>query len=106
MAEPQQPRIRILVGPQTGILGRIAYFALGLVILVAAFFFVGIALIAGAIIACVLLVRWWWLKRKLAQVPMPDDGVVEGEYRVIEASLPDHSRAEDPGTSQQDRSRD
>ncbi len=106
MEQPQGPHIRILTRPGAGLLQRIVFFALGLVVLVAAFFFVGIALIAGAIIACVLLVRWWWFKRKLAQERMPDDNVVEGEYRVIEASLPDHGSTENPDRPQQDRSRD
>jgi len=88
MNQQQGPRIRIITRPQAGLLERIVFFVLGLIILVAAFFFIGIALIAGAILAGVLLLRWWWLQRKLRRTPQ-DDAVVEGEYTVVETVITD-----------------
>lgn len=83
----QGPRIHILNRPQAGLLERIVFFVLGLIVLVAAFFFIGIALVAGAILAGVFLLRLWWLKRKLRNAA--EDGVVEGEYTVVETLITD-----------------
>ena len=84
---PQNPHIRFTARPQAGLLERIVFFALGLVVLVAAFFFIGIALIAGAILAGVFLIRLWWLRRKLQRAAQ--DTYVEGEYTVIESTITD-----------------
>lgn len=85
--DPQNPHIRFTARPQAGLLERIVFFALGLLVLVAAFFFIGIALIAGAILAGVFLIRLWWLKRKLQRAEQ--DSYVEGEYTVIETAVTD-----------------
>lgn len=90
MNQQQGPRIHILNRPQAGLLERIVFFVLGLIVLVAAFFFVGIALIAGGILAVVILLRLWWLKRKLRSAA--DEGVVEGEYRVVETLITDERK--------------
>ncbi len=90
MNQQQGPHIHILNRPQAGLLERIVFFVLGLIVLVAAFFFVGIALIAGAILAVVILLRLWWLKRKLRDTA--EDGVVEGEYRVVETLITDERK--------------
>jgi hypothetical protein len=87
MDQSQDPHIRMKTRPQAGLLERIVFFALGLVILVAAFFFIGIALIAGAILAGVFLIRLWWLKRKLQRAAQ--ETYVEGEYTVIETAVTD-----------------
>lgn len=87
MSQGPDPRIRILLRPRAGLLERILYGALGLVVLVAAFFFIGIALAAGAILAAAIGARWWWLRRRLARTQQAD--VVEGEYRVVETALSD-----------------
>jgi Flp pilus assembly protein TadB len=87
MNQQQGPRIRIIHRPQAGLLERMVFFALGLVILVVAFFFIGIALIAGAILAGVILIRWWWLQRKLRREQQ--DSYVEGEYTVVETAISD-----------------
>lgn len=87
MNRQQDPRIHILNRPQASLLERIVFFALGLVVLVAAFFFIGIALVAGAILAGVILLRFWWLKRKLAREQQ--DSFVEGEYKVVETVITD-----------------
>lgn len=87
MEQPQAPHIRIMTRPQAGLLERIVFFALGLIVLVVAFFFIGIALVAGAILAVIFLIRLWWLKRKLQRAAQ--DSYVEGEYTVIENSISD-----------------
>jgi uncharacterized membrane protein YGL010W len=87
MDPSQDPRIRISPRPQAGLVERIVFSLLGLVVLVAAFFFVGIALVAGAILAGVILLRWWWIRRKLRQAHA--DSFVEGEYRVVETAITD-----------------
>lgn len=90
MDQSQDPHIRINARPQAGLIERIVFFVLGLVVLVAAFFFVGIALIAGAILAAVILLRFWWIKRKLRQAH--EDTYVEGEYRVVETTITDQRK--------------
>jgi hypothetical protein len=85
--QQQAPYIRIMTRPQAGLLERIVFFALGLVVLVAAFFFIGIALIAGAVLAGIFLIRLWWLRRKLQRAEQ--DSYVEGEYTVIETAVTD-----------------
>ncbi len=87
MNPSQGPHIRITTRPQAGLLERIVFFALGLVVLVAAFFFIGIALVAGAILAGIFLIRLWWLRRKLQRARQ--DTFVEGEYTVIENTITD-----------------
>ncbi len=87
MDPSQDPRIRILTRPQAGLVERIVFSVLGLIVLVAAFFFVGIALIAGAILAGIILLRWWWIRRKLRQAHA--DSFVEGEFRVVETAITD-----------------
>lgn len=88
MNPSQGPRIRVMTArPQAGLLERIVFFALGLVVLVAAFFFIGIALIAGAILAGVFLIRLWWIRRKLQRAEQ--DTFVEGKYTVIETAITD-----------------
>jgi Zn-dependent membrane protease YugP len=83
----QGPRIRFIHPPSASLFERILFALLGLVILIAAFFFIGIALIAGAVLACVILIRFWWLKRKLSS-EAPDQ-VVEGEFSVVETVITD-----------------
>jgi hypothetical protein len=91
MDQSQGPQLRFATRPQAGLLERIFYFVLGLIVLVAAFFFISIALIAGAILAGVVLLRFWWLKRKLRQTH--EDSYVEGEYRVVESAITDQRKS-------------
>lgn len=91
MDQSQGPHIRFAARPQASLLERIFYFVLGLIVLVAAFFFIGIALIAGAILAGVILLRFWWIKRKLRQTH--EDSYVEGEYRVVESAITDQRKS-------------
>ena len=91
MEQPQAPHIRIMTRPQAGLLERIVFFALGLIVLVVAFFFIGIALVAGVILAGLFLIRLWWIKRKLQRAAQ--DTYVEGEYTVIENTISDQRAA-------------
>ena len=91
MEKPQGPHIRINVRPQAGLIERIIFFVLGLTVLVAAFFFISIALIAGAILAGVILLRFWWIRRKLRKAR--EDSYVEGEYQVVEAVITDQRKS-------------
>lgn len=93
MEQPQDPHIRITSRPQAGMLERIVFFALGLIVLVVAFFFIGIALVAGVILAGIFLIRLWWLRRKLQRAAQ--DTYVEGEYTVIENAITDQSTAQE-----------
>jgi ABC-type bacteriocin/lantibiotic exporter with double-glycine peptidase domain len=102
MTQSQGPYIRIMTRPQGGLLERIVFFALGIVVLVAAFFFIGIALIAGAVLACVFLIRLWWLRRKLQRAAQ--DSYVEGEYTVIENTITDQRVADEHRADQQTQS--
>ena len=101
MNESQGPRIHVTSRPQAGLLERIAFFVLGLGVLVAAFFFIGIALIAGAILAGIVLLRLWWLRRKLRREHQ--DSYVEGEYTVVESVITDQRPpADSPHARQND----
>jgi hypothetical protein len=53
-----------------------------LAVLVLGFFFLVAALITGAVLAGVILLRLWWLKRKLARAAQ--DEFITTEYRVVE----------------------
>lgn len=92
MNTEQEPRIRIIAAPRAGLIERTVFFVLGLVVLVAAFFFIGIALIAGAVLAGVFLLRWWWLQRRLRRSEA--DSWVEGEYTVVETAVTDQRSSE------------
>ena len=69
-----------------GLLERIAYGVLLLAVLALGFFFLVAALIAGAILAGVILLRFWWLKRKLAKTAR--DEFITTEYTVVERERP------------------
>ena len=64
---------RILLG-----IVAIAIFVLG-------FFFLTVALVAGAIVAVVVLARLWWLTRKVRRAQR--DSVIDGEYVVVERAV-------------------
>ena len=55
----------------------------GVAVIVVAFFFVTVALIAGALLAIGIALRWWWVVRRLRKASA-NSGPLEGEYVVIE----------------------
>lgn len=68
---------------------KVLYAVLGLALLVLAFFFLTVALVAGALIALVVLARLWWISRKLNKEAGGD--ALEGEYRVVTPRLEDEN---------------
>ena len=57
------------------------------VLLIAGFFFLTAALIAGALIAVVAGARLWWVLRKLRRsraAQAAGNGTLDGEYEVVE----------------------
>ncbi len=86
----RNPRVLFLSTHGQNWLQRIIVFVMVAAIAVLAFFFLTIALAAGAMIASIAALRWWWLTRKLRASPARED-TFEGEYVVIE-----HSRLDRP----------
>ena len=64
-------------------IARVLVTLLTAVLVILGFFFLTVALIAGALVAAVVGARLWWALRKLKRA-QPADDVVEGDYRVIE----------------------
>jgi hypothetical protein len=57
--------------------------AVGLAVLVLAFFFLAVAVVTGALLAATIALRWWWITRRLRQ-RAERNAVLDGEYRIIE----------------------
>jgi hypothetical protein len=76
-----------------GLLERIVYGILLLAVLALGFFFLVAALIAGAILAGVILLRFRWLKRKLAKAAR--DEFITTEYTVVEREQPRNPQLQD-----------
>lgn len=64
-------------------LQRAALTALGLAVIVLAFFFLTVALVAGALLAAVIAVRFWWIMRKV-RAAQKASAPLEGEYTVTD----------------------
>lgn len=62
--------------------GRAVLAVVGIVIAVGAFFFLTIALIAGAILAAAIALRFWWVMRRVRKT-VAASGPLEGEYTVV-----------------------
>lgn len=67
---------------ERSLLERIAYALLAVAVVILGFFFLAAAIVAGAILAGVVLLRFWWLKRKLAKAA--DREFIKTEYTVVE----------------------
>jgi hypothetical protein len=78
--------------PSNGWISRIAAGLFTIAVLILGFFFLSVALAAGAIVAVVFGARLWWTLRKLKRMQTAagsDTGdaganVVEGDYQIIE----------------------
>ena len=75
------------------LLERIVYGLLLLAVLVLGFFFLVAALVAGAVLAGIVLLRFWWLKRKLAKAQR--DEFITTEYTVVEREQPGNPQLRD-----------
>ena len=61
---------------------KVLYALLAIVLLAVGFFFVTVALVAGAIVALIILARLWWASRKLRRAQERTE--LEGEFTVVE----------------------
>lgn len=69
--------------PATRWIQRVLLAAIGIGLAIAAFFFLVFALVAGALIATVVGLRFWWVMRKL-RAKARNAEALDGEYTVIE----------------------
>jgi predicted lipid-binding transport protein (Tim44 family) len=91
MNEYQNDRLLGYQGRTGGWLQRILLALLGLVILVAGFFFLTVALVAGAFLALAIGVRIWWTLRRLRKQAQAS-AALEGEYTVVERAEAERHR--------------
>ena len=73
----------------TSWISRILVALITTALLILGFFFLTVALIAGAIVAAIFGARLWWTLRKLKRAQNDADieadaNIVDGDYRVIE----------------------
>ena len=73
----------------TAIAGRIVVAAAALALVVLGFFFLAAALIAGAMLAGVILIRLWWLQRRIRKAE-------EARYLTAEYTVVDRERPKSP----------
>lgn len=64
-------------------LQRALFTVLGAALIVLAFFFITVALIAGALLAIVIALRFWWLMRRL-RATHKASAPLEGQYTIVE----------------------
>jgi len=72
------------------IAGRIVLGAATLALVVVGFFFLAAALIAGGMLAGVILIRLWWLQRKIKQAE--EARYLTAEYTVVDRERPKNPR--------------
>ena len=70
-------------GRGAGWMQRILLALLGLVIIIAGFFFLTVAIIAGAFLALAVGIRIWWTMRRLRKKAQAN-AALEGEFTVVE----------------------
>jgi small-conductance mechanosensitive channel len=68
------------------IAGRIVLAAAALALVVLGFFFLAVALIAGALLAGVILIRLWWLQRRIRKAEAAR--YLTAEYTVVDRDRP------------------
>lgn len=73
-----------MTGTPLNWLERLLVFLASAILVVLGFFFLTVALVAGAFIVSALIVRWWWLARKLQRARAQE--TLEGEYVIVERS--------------------
>jgi hypothetical protein len=83
MNERHDPRLLMSPRPRASWLQRALLAVLGAALAVTAFFFLVFALIAGAILALGIGIRFWWVLRRLRQQARAS-APLEGEYTVVE----------------------
>ena len=69
----------------------------GVVVFVGFFLFFTVFVAVAAVFVMVLAVRWWWANRKLRKraEQRADQGVIDAEYRVVEAEVIEARRESD-----------
>ncbi|OGA07958.1 MAG: hypothetical protein A2W68_15040 [Betaproteobacteria bacterium RIFCSPLOWO2_02_64_14] len=82
MAREPNPRVLLLSTRPTTWLGKLAVAVIGLTLLVLAFFFLTVALVAGVIVGLAVIGRLWWISRKLRRAREQAD--LDGEFTVVE----------------------
>lgn len=83
MNEYQNPRMLGYQGRSGGWLQRALLALLGLLIVVAGFFFLTVAIVAGAFVALAIGIRIWWMMRRLRK-QAEANAALEGEFTVVE----------------------
>jgi len=81
MNQHEQGRTRVYTFAGRSFLERVLLGVAAVGVLILGFFFLTVALAAGAILAAVILVRAWWIMRKLRSAHRDD--IIEGEYRIV-----------------------
>ena len=83
----------LLPGRRPNWFQRVLLALAGVVLVIGAFFFITVALVAGAILALAVGIRLWWVMRRVraaAKAHQP----LEGEYRVVSPTAHQASRIE------------
>ena len=83
MSERPEPHLLISPNRSASWLQRTLLAAVGVTLAVAAFFFLMFALVAGAVLAVAIGIRFWWVMRKL-RAQAKSTQALEGEYTVVE----------------------
>ena len=91
MSEYRNPRMLSYQGRTVGWMQRILLALLGLVIIIAGFFFLTVAIVAGAFLALAVGIRIWWTLRRLRKKAQAN-AALEGEFTVVERAEAERQR--------------
>lgn len=83
------PAVYIKLKERT-LVGRVLFGMAVVVVIVLGFFFLAAALMAGGLLAVFLLVRLWWLKRKVQRAAEAE--IITADYTVVEREQPSSPR--------------